>query len=219
MTTCVQGLLLALALEPAPQHLPLLVGVGVAEADPQQEPVELRLGERVGALVLDRVGRGEHVERRVQGERLALDGDLPLLHRLEQRGLGLRRRPVDLVGEQQPGEERARTELEGRPALVVDERAGQVGRQQVGGELRPPEVQPQGLREGPGGQGLAEAGEVLEQHVPARQDRAEHEGQRVALADHGALDLVEHGARLAGRLQHLGHSSSILVSAWASSRR
>ena len=39
------------------QDLPLLVGGRIAEADPQQETVELRLGQRIGALVLDRVLR------------------------------------------------------------------------------------------------------------------------------------------------------------------
>jgi hypothetical protein len=39
----------------------------------------------------------------------AADGrHLALLHRLQQRGLGLGRRAVDLVGQQQVGEDRAR---------------------------------------------------------------------------------------------------------------
>ena len=42
------------------------------------------------------------------GVRRAVDGDLALLHRLEQRRLGLRRGPVDLVGEHDVGEQRAR---------------------------------------------------------------------------------------------------------------
>ena len=71
-----QRLLLLLARDPALQHVPLLAGGRVAERDPQQEAVELRLRERVGALVLDRVGGGEHVERRGQREGLALDRDL-----------------------------------------------------------------------------------------------------------------------------------------------
>jgi hypothetical protein len=70
----------------------------------------------------------EHVERRVQPVGDALDRDLLLLHRLEQGGLGLRRRPVDLVGEQHVGEHRAGAEGEVALALVVEERAGDVGR-------------------------------------------------------------------------------------------
>ena len=66
----------------------------------EQEAVELRLGQRERALELDRVLRREHEERLGQRVRLAVDGDLPLLHRLEQRRLRLRRRAVDLVGEE-----------------------------------------------------------------------------------------------------------------------
>ena len=83
-------------------------GARVADRQLEQEPVELRLGQRVGALVLDRVLRGDDDERVGQRVRLALDGDLALLHRLEQRGLRLRRRAVDLVGQQHVGEHRAR---------------------------------------------------------------------------------------------------------------
>jgi hypothetical protein len=64
----------------------------------EHEAVELRLGQGIGALLLDRVLRREHEERSGSGgacrrRHLALD------HRLEQRGLRLGRRAVDLVGE------------------------------------------------------------------------------------------------------------------------
>ena len=150
-------LLLLAARHPAAEHLPLAVGVGVAERHPHEEPVELGLRQRVGALVLDGVRGREHVEGLRQGEGLPLDGDLVLLHRLEQGRLRLRRRAVDLVGEQQAGEDRPLAELEDAAALVVDERPGEVGRQQVGGELRSGEVQPEGLGEGARGEGLARA--------------------------------------------------------------
>ena len=176
--TCVEVDLLLLALEAALHHVVLLVGGRVAEAHPHQEPVELGLGQRVGALVLDRVRGRQHVEGVGQGERLALHGRLPLLHRLQQRRLGLRRRPVDLVGEHQPGEQRTATELEAALLLVVEEGAGDVGRQQVGGELHPREVQAQHPGQAPRRQGLAEPGEVLEQHVALGQDGREHQRER-----------------------------------------
>ena len=80
----------------------------VAEAGPQQEPVELGLRQRERAFELDRVLGREDDERVGQGAGRALDRDLALLHRLEQRGLGPRRGPVDLVDEQDVGEHRAR---------------------------------------------------------------------------------------------------------------
>nr|BFE76466.1 hypothetical protein GCM10020092_097670 [Actinoplanes digitatis] len=112
---------------PAAQHLPLLVPGRVTERDAQHEAVQLGLRQRVRALVLDRVGRGQDVERRVQPVGDALDRDLLLLHGLEQGGLGLRRRPVDLVGEQHVREDRAGAEGEVALALVIEERAGDVG--------------------------------------------------------------------------------------------
>ena len=56
----------------------------VAEPDPEHEPVQLRLGQREGALVLDRVLGGDDEER--VGHRVgdAVDRRLPLLHALEQ---------------------------------------------------------------------------------------------------------------------------------------
>ena len=42
----------------------------------------------------------------------AADGDLALLHRFEQGGLRLGRRAVDLVGQDDVGEDRAVQELE-----------------------------------------------------------------------------------------------------------
>ncbi len=92
----------------AGEHLLLLRRARVAHRQLEQEAVELRLGQRVGALVLDRVLRGDDDERVGQRVRVALDGHLPLLHRLEQRGLRLRRRAVDLVGQQHVGEHRTR---------------------------------------------------------------------------------------------------------------
>ena len=59
----------------------------------------LRFGQRIGAFLLDRVLRGQHEERIGQLVPHAADGDLPLLHRFEQRGLRLGRRAVDFVGQ------------------------------------------------------------------------------------------------------------------------
>ena len=69
----------------------------------------------------------------------AVHRHLPLLHALEERRLGLGRRPVDLVGEHDLAHDRAGPELELLGLLVVDRDAGDVGRQQVGRELDAPE--------------------------------------------------------------------------------
>ena len=70
---------------------PRLLAVGrVAEREPRREAVELRLGERIRPLVLDRVLRGDDEERLLELVRLTVDRHLRLLHRLEQCGLRLR---------------------------------------------------------------------------------------------------------------------------------
>ncbi len=140
------------------------------------------------------------MERPVEHERLTLHRHLVLLHGFEEGRLRARRCAVDLVGEQQPGEQRALAEREVAVALVVHERSGEVGRKEVGGELSPGEVEPQRLGERPCRERLAEAGEVFEQHVAAGEDGCQDQRERLAFADHGDLDLVEH---LAGKSGHV----------------
>ena len=102
---------------------PLLEHAGIAERGAKQEAVELRLGQRERALVLDRVLGREQEERVGELERHPVDGHLPLGHRLEQRRLRLRRRAVDLVDEEDVREDRARAELEVARLLVEDRHA------------------------------------------------------------------------------------------------
>ena len=98
--------------EPPSQHLPFVLRRRVADAHPDQEAVQLSLGQRIGALVLDRVLRGQHEERTFQRPGSIIGRHLALLHGLEQGGLRLRRSAVDLVGQQHVGEDRTRAELE-----------------------------------------------------------------------------------------------------------
>ena len=118
----------------------LLGGGGVADENLEHEAVDLRLGQRVGALGLDGVLRRHDEERVRRRVGLPADGHLPFLHHLEQRALHLGRRPVDLVGQQQVGEDRPERDLELAVALVVDAGADDVGGHQVGGELDPLEL-------------------------------------------------------------------------------
>ena len=93
-----------------PEHLDLALGVGVVEDDLEEEAVELRLGQREDALVLERVLGRDHEERVGELVRLPLDRDGALLHRLEQRRLRAGRGAVDLVGEEDVREDDARHE-------------------------------------------------------------------------------------------------------------
>ena len=181
----------ARALETPLEHPPLVLALGIADAEPDHEAVELRFGQRVRPLVLDRVLRRDHEERRLERMRRVLDRHLPLGHRLEQRGLRLRRSAVDLVAEEQVREDRAGTKLEVARALVVHRGAGDVGGHQVGRELDPLEAHVADLRERARDQRLGESRVVLEQHVSVGEEREQARLERAALADDRLLDLVE----------------------------
>ena len=92
------------------QNLALVGLGGVGDTNLEQETVELRLGQRVGALEIDRVLRGEDGEPGGQRAARAVAGHLALFHAFEQRGLGARRHAVDLVHQQQVGKNRAGVE-------------------------------------------------------------------------------------------------------------
>ena len=154
--------------------------LGGRELDQQleEEPVELGFGQRIGPLHLERVLGGQHEERRHKPVGRAGDGDRPLLHGLEQGRLGLGRGPVDLVGQEQVGEDRPALKLElAAPfrRFEHDVGADQVGRHQVGGELDALKLQAEGVGQRPHQQGLAQPGHPFEQHVPA----GDQGGQRV----------------------------------------
>ena len=124
-------------------------------------------------------GRGEPV-----------DAHLALLHRFEQRGLRLRRRAVDLVGEQQVGEHRTGSERElTRPKR---HRAGEVRRQHVGSELHPAELDADRAGERVGDQRLGDAGNALEQEMTADGDRGEQHLDHAVLADHDLAHFTHH---------------------------
>jgi len=61
----------------------LVIRIGVAEIQQEEEPVQLRLGQRKSALELHRVLRRDDEKRIGQRVRRLVDGHLPFLHRLE----------------------------------------------------------------------------------------------------------------------------------------
>ncbi len=155
--------------------------VGIIDVDLHQEAVELRLRQRIGALLLDRVLGREHVEGARNVVPVAGDGHVVLLHRLQQRRLGARARAVDLVGHQQLGEDRPTDEAEAAlaaGAFFEHLAAHDVGRHQVGGELDATGVEPEHDAHGLDQLGLGETGKADQQRVTA----AEHGDER--LLDH-----------------------------------
>ena len=61
-----------------------LVAAGVLHEQLEEEAVELRFGQRIGAFLLERILRGHHEERLFELADLAAGGHLLFLHRFEQ---------------------------------------------------------------------------------------------------------------------------------------
>ena len=169
------------------QDPPLLLGGRVLDHDVEHEAIELRLGQRIGAFLLDRVLRREHEQRPLERVADAGDRDLVLLHRLEQRRLGLGRRAVDLVRQDDVREDRAVDEpddaLAGRAVLLDDLGAEDVGRHQVGRELDAVELQVDALGERLDQQRLGEPGHAAQQAVAAGEERDQDLADDALLAD------------------------------------
>ena len=121
----------------------------------------------------------------------APDSYLAFLHDLQQRALHLSRRAVDLIRQQQVGENRAERSGEFAGFLVEDPRADQVGRHKIGRELDAFELASDGLRQCLDCQGFGKPRHSFYQDVAARQQRHQHPLQQVILPDNNLLDFVQ----------------------------
>ena len=184
--------------------LDLVLRRGVLHVGHEHEAVELRLGQRVGAFLLDRVLRRQHEERLGQLVGVLAAGDAVLLHRFQQGGLRLGRRAVDLVGQHHVGKQRALHEperaLAGGVVFFQHGGAGDVAGHQVGRELHALERQVQHVGDGLDQQRLGQPGHADQQHVAL----AEHGGQHLLddflLPDDDLAQLVGHHLVGAGKL-------------------
>src|ERR1019366_1754046 len=130
-------------------------------------------------------------------------GDLVLLHRLEEGRLGLGRGPVDLVGQQNLGEDGTSAELERRRARVKHGDTGDIAGEQVGSELHPLEGAATGSRQRFGKHGLANPGYILDEHVPAAEEGEDAELDLLILAnDHGSDTLHQPADEIANPSRH-----------------
>ena len=160
---------------PAGEDLGFGPWVGIAQAQAHEEAIELRLGQREGAFILDGILRGQHGERTRHSVTDAAHGDLAFFHAFQQRGLRLGRGPVDLIGEHNLGHNGSRPVLKGAGVLVVDLHAGHIAGQEVGRKLNALERGADRAGQGFGQHRLAHAGYVFDQHVAGRQHRGEHQ--------------------------------------------
>ena len=163
-----------LGIERHVEHRPKRLAGRVRHRELEHEAVQLRFGQRVGSFELDRVLRRQHAERARQAVGDAGMRHLLLLHGFEQGRLRARRGAIDLVDQDELGEDRAGSKFERRRAPGrggVDFRTRDVGRHQVGRALHARPMQPQRRGERLGEMRLAEPGQPLDQHVAARRTR------------------------------------------------
>ena len=153
------------AVSQLPKHLPFLRGLGIAHADADEKTVHLCRRKAESALGFHRILGGQNDERSGQGKAFTVNGDLPLLHGLQQGGLGAGNGTVDLIGQQQVGHDRALPQLEIPGFLVVNPHADDVAGQHVGDELDAPGAAAQGDGDGLHQRGLSHAGEIVQQNM------------------------------------------------------
>ncbi|MEZ5928449.1 MAG: hypothetical protein R3C55_08230 [Parvularculaceae bacterium] len=126
------------------------------------------------------------MERRRQIMARACDGHMQLLHRLQERRLRARARPVDFVGHQKLTEDRAGDETEfarARSTLFEHFRAEHVAGHQVRRELDPLGREPHQVRDRSDEKGLCEARRADEEGVTARGQRCERQLDHLFLAE------------------------------------
>src|SRR5437588_2926246 len=97
---------------PTGHDLQFIFSRRIREQNLQQKASELRFGQRVSALVFDRIFGCEHTEQRRQRISFAIYRDLSLFHRFQEGCLCLWRRAIDLVGEQNVREHRTMSQVE-----------------------------------------------------------------------------------------------------------
>ena len=183
-----------------------LLGLGrVPNQDLVHEAVELGLGQRIRALLLDGVLRREDEERAGQRVLHATHRHLPLLHRLEQRRLRLGRRAVDLVGQNHIRKHRPAHKPQlamPRGLVLLDHlRARDIARHQVGGELDPAEIKAERARDRRDQQRLGKPRHADHHRVPPAEDGCEQLLDHVVLPDDHLADLLP---EIVVRLAHLG---------------
>jgi len=161
---------------------------GIAHFDAHQKSVELRFGQGIGAVMLDRILRGDHEKGLRQRERFAVDGDLRFVHGFEKGGLRARRGAVDFVGEDHVGEDRAGTKFKIARLGIVDADTENIAGEQVRRELDALKAAMKGFCERLRESGFADAGDVFDKQVAAREQRDQRELDGVFLAVNGARD-------------------------------
>ena len=114
------------ALLPAQNHVPLVLGRRVAHGQANGEPVHLAVWQELGSGGSNRVLGGDDCEGLRNGMGLAVYGDLPLLHGLQKGGLGPGGGPVQLIRQEEIAQHGPGLVGHGAGLFVVNRIAGHV---------------------------------------------------------------------------------------------
>ncbi len=169
----------------------LLVTPGIADEDLEHEAVDLRLGQRVRALGLDRVLRRHDEERVGHGNvswpivtwRSCITSSSADCTFAGARLISSASRKLQKTGPSSVSKRRA--------AGLEDPRADEVGGDEVGRELHAAEGAAEHGRGRLDRQRLREAGNALDQQVAAGDEAHEHALEHLVLPGDHALDLDE----------------------------
>jgi len=131
--------------------------------DPEQKPVELGFWQRKGPGKFDRILRGQDHEWLRQRISLAIDRDLPLLHRLQEAGLRFGTAAVDFIGQDDLAHDRTRMKGHRTSFQVIHIEASDVRWQDIRGELDALEQKAQRARKRVSQGSLAHPGHILDQ--------------------------------------------------------
>ena len=203
------------------EDLVQIVRVGVFHMELEQEAVELRLRQRIGALHFDGILGGENQER--PWHRMLHPGHrgMAFLHGLEQGTLGLGRGPVDFVRQDDIGKNGSPLELEAFAAMFVfhDEvGADDVRRHEVRSELDAGEIQAGRARQGTDEGGFSQAGGTLEQGMTLGKKCGQHTEDGLTLANqdffHLGPELLKRLTKLCGVFFGITSHSSLVHSPW-----
>ena len=165
---------------------------GVVDPRVEHEAVELGFGKGVGAFLFDGVLGREDEERSGQGVALAGGRHGAFLHGLQKGRLRFGRRSVDLVGEDDVGEQRAFHKLE-LARLVEDLGADDVAGHQVRGELDAVEAETEGLGDGVDEERFGETRNAHKQNVPACKNGGGDLADHLILSHDDLADFGEQG--------------------------
>ena len=131
---------------------------GIANFDLEHEAVYLGFGKRIGAFLLDGVLGSQYQKGFFKFEGIHADGHLALLHGFQQGTLYLGGCAVDLVGQDEIGEDGPFAHRKLVLRRVVNHGADDVGRQKIGCKLDAAKAGIDGLRKGFDGQGFGQTG-------------------------------------------------------------